>query len=45
MRDVAFAFAGLGKEGFIYLDNAGKGIRVHRYRCNPPECPNLTTCS
>ena len=28
MRDVALAFAGLGKESFIHFDNAGKGIRV-----------------
>ena len=28
MGEVTFAFAGLGKEGFIHFDNAGKGIRV-----------------
>ena len=28
MRDVALAFAGLRKEGFIHFDNAGQSIRV-----------------
>jgi hypothetical protein len=28
MREVALAFAGLRKEGFIHFNNAGKGIRV-----------------